>query len=202
MPIWKQEVYGTGRCVNCGYLGKRDGDLRISECYGVSEYDREFGTLDEYIDPRPKTTIEIVPKIKTFPWCFVGKANLRRETEELFDEKDSEFSHDNVCIHKVLTVKRDCPSWYPWREFASPKEHFEESIMFAMEQGRKEFEQQMEQERKNFELKLEELNKEERRRTNRVMIWLAIAAIIFAFAEVIAALLGITNDSWVLRFFR
>ena len=74
--------------------------------------------------------------------------------------------------------------------------------MLAMEQGRKEFEQQMEQERKNFELKLEELNKEERRRTNRVMIWLAIAAIIFAFAEVIAALLGITNDSWVLRFFR
>lgn len=75
-------------------------------------------------------------------------------------------------------------------------------MMLAMEQRREKFEQRMEQERRNFELKLEELNKKERKSTNRVMIWLAIAAIIFAFAEVTAALLGITNDSWILRFFR
>ena len=42
----------------------------------------------------------------------------------------------------------------------------------------------MEQRREEFELKLEDINRPERKRTNRIMIWLTIAAIIFAAMEV------------------
>ena len=37
----------------------------------------------------------------------------------------------------------------------------------------------MEKRREDFELKLEELNRQERKRTNRIMIWLTIALILF-----------------------
>ena len=75
-------------------------------------------------------------------------------------------------------------------------------MMLAMEERRKKFEQKMESDRKAFELKLDESNKEERKRTDRVMKWIAVAAIIFALAEVAAGLMGITDDSWVLSLFR
>ena len=184
------EKYGTRCCINCGYLGKRDGDLRISECYGVSEYDREFGTLDTYIDPRPKTITQIVPPIKTFPWCFVGKANLRDEVAELFDDNDEELKKDNVCIHRVIAKKRNCPSWYPWREFSSPREQWEESMMLAREKRREEFEQRMEKDRKDFELKLFEMNKKLAKDSHRVMVLLTVALIIFAIAQVAVAFLN------------
>ena len=75
-------------------------------------------------------------------------------------------------------------------------------MVLAMEQRREVFEQKMENDRKAFELKLDEGNREERKRTNRVMKWLAFAAIIFALAEVAAGLMGITDDSWILSLFR
>ena len=71
--------------------------------------------------------------------------------------------------------------------------------MMQLERQRQEFEQRMEKDRRDFELKLEELNKQERRRTDRIMIGLTIAAVIFAITEVAAAVLGITNDSWIIR---
>ena len=126
---------------------------------------------------------------------------IQNEAEARFAEMEGERDK-TLCIFDVISKSRDCPSWYPWKEFSNPKEQWEESIMLAMEKRREEFEQRMEQERKDFDLRLEELNKEERKRSNRVMKWLAIAAIIFAFAEVAAALLGITSDSWVLNLFR
>ena len=74
--------------------------------------------------------------------------------------------------------------------------------MFELERRREEFEHRMEKDRKDFELRLDEINRGERKRTDRVMKWIAIAAIIFAIAEVLAAILGVTSDSWILRLFR
>jgi len=191
------DQYGEGKCINCGFLGCRDGDMRISECYPASRYARDFGTLNEYVDPRPKGVTEIVPNIKTFPWCFVGKANLKNDADELFDAKDEELNRENVCIHRVITKSRNCSSWYPWREFATPKEHYEEFKMLQLEQQRQEFEQKMEKDRRGFELKLEEINEHERKRTDNIMIGLAIVGVILALAQIFTA----TPDSIIFRWF-
>ena len=62
--------------------------------------------------------------------------------------------------------------------------------------------EQLEQNRRDFELKLEELNRQERKRTNRIMIWLTVAAVIFAVAEVYATLGSINPDHWLFGWIR
>lgn len=74
-------------------------------------------------------------------------------------------------------------------------------MMLAMEERREKFEQRMEQEKKDFELKLEELKKQERKQTNRVIIWLAVAGVIFALAQVFVALAALTSDSILFQWF-
>ncbi len=195
MAIWNEELYGTGRCVNCGFLSKRSPQFD-EMCFHASKKDRISGVFSQHHTLLGgKTSLR-----DTIPWCFVGKADFLKELGGI---------KATVFTDKVLGVierDRKCPSWYPWREFASPKEHFEESMMIAMEKRREKFEQQMEKDRKDFELKLEEINKRERRITNWVMIGLGVAAIIFAILEVLAAIiagiLGITTDSWILNWFR
>lgn len=127
--------------------------MRISECYTASSYARESGTLNEYVDSRPKGTLEIVPNIRTFPWCFIGEANLKDEVDQL----DSQVN-EATRILDVIAKDRHCPSWYPWREFASPREQWEESVILARDQRREKFEQQMEKDRKEFDLKLFEIS--------------------------------------------
>ena len=191
MAIWNEELYGTGRCINCGFLGKRSPQFD-EVCFHASGKDRLSGIFSRHHTLMGGET----SLTDTIPWCFVGKGDFLKELggiqATVFTDK----------VREVIERDRKCPSWYPWREFASPKEHFEESMVLAMEQRREEFEQKMENDRKAFELKLDEGNREERKRTNRVMKWLAFAAIIFALAEVAAGLMGITDDSWILSLFR
>ena len=190
------EEYGTGRCVNCGFLCKINENAAVSGCYEATAPDRYTGHLAEYQATLGLQRFEQFA-IPTIPWCFRSKANFIKELSEL-----GATVHDDAKIHEVIRRQRDCSFWMLWKEFIGPKEHYEEFKMLELEQRREQFEQQMEKDRRAFELKLEELNREERKRTNKVMIWLAIAAIVFAAAEVVAALLGLTNDSWILHFFR
>ncbi len=60
----------------------------------------------------------------------------------------------------------------------------------------------LEQQRKEFELKLHELSEKQRKRTDKIMIGLTIAALIFAAAEVYAALASINPDHWLFGWFR
>ncbi len=188
MAIWREETYGTGRCVNCGFLGKRSP--RFDEkCFHASEKDRISGRLNQH------TTLEgNVGTFTTIPWCYVGKADFQTELGGI---AATAFQPDKM--REIIEEDRKCPSWYPWREFATPKEHFEESMMLAMEKRREEFEQHMEQERRDWEFKLEQLSKEERKRTNKTMKFLAIGAIIFAAAEVYATIASINPDHWLFR---
>ncbi len=110
----------------------------------------------------------------------MAAADLDTEIKEA-DEGDGETR-----ARTVITKHRACKSWYPWKEFCNPKEHFEEFKMLQLEKRREEFEDRMEESRKAFELKLDERNNKERRRTDKIMVWLAIAAIIFAVAEVVS----------------
>lgn len=177
MAIWKQAEYGTGRCVNCGFLGKRSPKLD-EKCFHASGKDRTLGRLNEH-----DTFEGGLSNLSTIPWCFVGKADFIEELADI-----GAMVHQPDKVQEIIEKDRKCPSWYPWREFATPAEHFQESMMLAMDQRREE-----------FELRLEELNRQERRRTNKVMICLAIAAVIFAAAQVYAALAVINPEHWLFR---
>ena len=62
--------------------------------------------------------------------------------------------------------------------------------------------QQLEQDRRKFELELERLNREERKRTNRIMIFLGVAALIFAIVEIYATLASINPEHWLFNWLR
>lgn len=102
--------------------------------------------------------------------CFRNAANLPKEIDEAIAKAerqgtDVKNEHARILIEKF----RKCKSWYPWTEYLTPKEHFDE-----------------------FK---EEINRQERRRTNRIMIWLTIALIFFAIVQVVVTILGVTNNS-------
>jgi hypothetical protein len=190
--MWKSDEYGTRRCINCGYLGKKDINGFNEECFTASAEDRVNGLL-----ARHRTLRISVGQFITVPWSSVGKANLKEELDHLPIELSEEARTLNV-----IMKDRGCPSWYPWREFASPREQWEESVMLAMEDRQRKFEQQMEEARQGFELRLEERNRHERQRTDRIMIWLGVAAIIFAAAQVYAAMASINPDHPWFRWLR
>jgi len=181
-----------GRCISCGYLGKRS--LYYDEVYEANDHDRSHFSFVSNTSP-------INQFVGTLPCCFVNELPLSKKFRDL--EKKYGTTKDNSEISMEITARDiKCPKWTHYQSFRTPKEHFEGFKMLELEQRREEFEQRIEKERKEFELRLDELNRKERKRTDKVMKWLAIAAIIFAVAEVVAALLGITSDSWILRFFR
>jgi hypothetical protein len=181
--MWKSEVYGTRCCINCGYLGKKDVNGFNEECFTASAEDRSNGRL-----ARHATFRGAVGNFITVPWCFVGKADLKQELDQIHNE-----SSEEARILSVLKTDRNCPSWYPWREFASPKEQWQESVMLAMEDRQRKFEERMEETRRGFETQIEERNRLERRRTDRLMIWLGFAAIVFAAAQIVVALMSINR---------
>lgn len=148
MAIWREELYGTRRCVNCGFLGKRSPQFD-EVCFHASGKDRISGIFNRHHTLAGGET----NLTDTIPWCFVGKGDFLKE---LGDIKATVIQADKV--REIIEKDRKCPSWYPWREFASPKEHFEESMMLAMEDRREKFELQMEKDKKEFELKLFELS--------------------------------------------
>jgi len=80
MAIWKEEIFGTRRCVNCGFLGKKDSISSVSICYEATAVDRQSGNLTETRSlPTANASIGQRPKISTLPWCFVGKADFIKE---------------------------------------------------------------------------------------------------------------------------
>ena len=188
--MWKEEEYGHGKCINCGYLGKKDTLGLGQECYIANAEERTTGTLSHHI-------IITRMSLDTVPWCFVGKADLNNEVDQL----DSQIDRTARTL-SIITQDRNCPSWYVWREFSSPKEQWEESVMLAMEKRREDFEKRIEQDRQDFELKLEETIRQERNGTNRIMIGLTIAAIIFAAMQVYVALALINPEHWLFNWLR
>src|SRR4030067_2960533 len=79
-----------------------------------------------------------------------------------------------------LKKDRNCKSWYKWKEFRPPKELYEEFKMMQLEQDRKDFELKIENDRRKFECDMQEMNERSKRRTDNIMIGLAVAGVIFA----------------------
>ena len=143
--VLRQEFNEKGKCNSCGFLSKRLFlEPATPECTEASLYDRSFGTLYN------KTTV---------PWCFRGIVNLREEVEDLASETEKQY---NVCVVEIINTDRQCPQWYLWKEFLSPKEHFED---YRIRQ-------------------LEELNRQARKQTNMVTIFLGLLTLIFTIVQI------------------
>jgi hypothetical protein len=180
------EQFGKGRCINCGFLSKRSTDPMQPNLFAASGEDRLSGYL---INHRGICT--------TCPWCFRGKADF------LAEMGTTEASGiDSKKMFELISRDRNCQSWYPWTEFVTPEKHFEEFKMLQLEKERRGFELKMENDRKRFELELQRMDERQRKRTDKVMIGLAIAGAIFALAEIFAALAALTPDSILFQWFR
>ncbi len=154
--------------------------------------------------------------IQSVPACCVGEFPILEEikalepealnwrhksiseltADELDTYRDDRFDSTTPERNKAAKIvfnklRPECHKWFPYTPGLSPEKHLQEFRM-----------QQLEQDRKKFELKLEEINRQERRRTNRIMIGLAIAAIIFAAMQVYAALASINPEHWLFNWLR
>jgi hypothetical protein len=120
------------------------------------------------------------------PWCFVNQCNLLEEIETTHRMATKPES-----VLQAIKKQRNCPGWYPFREFATPKEQWDESIMLAMEQRREKFERDMEQERQRFELELSKISESIQRdstETSRRVLWLTWILAIWAALQFAATL--------------
>ncbi|MFC2072475.1 hypothetical protein ACFLUU_07230 [Chloroflexota bacterium] len=183
--MWKKEEYGDGSCINCGYLGKKDME-GFGEIWTASAEDRTTGQLVRHLT--------FMGSHKTVPWCFVGKFNLKDEVDQLDNPQINEATR----IFSVLRKDRQCPSWYHWREFSSPKEQWDESVILAMEKRRQDFEIQMEKDRKEFDLKLFEMSQRIQKdskaiveKSDRFNRKITVLIIILAVLEVAGTLLAL-----------
>ncbi len=71
--------------------------------------------------------------------------------------------------------------------------------MLELEQRRENFEQRMEAERRGFEWSLAAQAEKAERKRYKVVIWVALAAFIFAVLQVAAAILALGEDSWIVK---
>ena len=61
--------------------------------------------------------------------------------------------------------------------------------------------QKLEHDRREFETRLVKMQMDADKRIGKIGIWIGIAAVILAIAEVGAAVLGLTSESWIVKLF-
>jgi hypothetical protein len=199
--MWKEQEYGTRRCINCGYLGKKDTTGFEEECFIASAGDRINGQLSSH-----RTLRVSIGQFITLPWCSVDRANLKDEVDQL-DSPQTE----NKRIFDVIAKDRKCQWWYPWREFYSPKEMYADSMMLAMRKGQQDFEMQMEKDRKEFDLRLFEMSQriekdnkaivERSDRFNRRITWLIVLLAILGTVLTFFQLAFPDGIPWLIKLF-
>ena len=108
-------------------------------------------------------------------WCFVYEEPLYEKFKRLTELYGK--TRDNAEISgEIITRDINCPKWIPYKPFMSPKEHLED-----------------------FK---ENLNRQERKRTNYIMIGLTIALIVFAVLQLYAVLASINPEHWLFEWLR
>jgi hypothetical protein len=154
--VGELDRFGEGKCITCGFLGKRDDRPSMAICYEASSFDRLTGDFTCYSGT--------VNTFATCIWCFVGEALFH---QEMTKDGVTDTNYDRV--HELIKKDRNCKSWYKWKEFRTPKEHYEELKMMQLEQSRKDFELRIEKERKEFDLKLFDLSQAIQKDSNEVV---------------------------------
>ena len=212
----------TGKnCASCGFLARRPYSSRqASTFFEMPSRARKNGggwwimqIAGSGIPSVPACCVGAYPILDEIKSLEPEALNWRHKSldeipkEELNTYKDDRFDSTTPERNEAAKVvfnklRPECPKWFPYTPGLSPEKHLQEFRMQQLEQRREEFEQRMERERKEFELKLDERNREERKRTDRIMIWLTVAAIVFAAMQVYAALATINPNSWLFNWLR
>jgi hypothetical protein len=174
--------YGTGQCINCGFLGKRPIDPHASECHEASAWERANGHIGDY------------PWSPDIPWCFVGKCHLKKEVVALTDDRKADRK-----VFEVITRHRACEEWYPWTEFLSPRDHHEEFKMKQLEESRKQFEERMEENRREWQKWMTEQAERGHKQSDKMMLRWTILGIVLA---VLMAIMQLIGAFWAQALFR
>jgi hypothetical protein len=122
------DEYGRGRCINCGFLGQRGKGSDSTECRGVSEEKRLKGEITLYKGSE-----------EALPCCFVGAYDLFGELGGISYPEPGYRGE----LSEIIAKDRQCEHWYPWTEFRSPAQHYEEFKMKQLEEQRTQSERLM-----------------------------------------------------------
>ena len=114
-----------GRCISCGFLCQRI-DLMTETVYEATVEARSYGNLVSHPESPRKTRI----------WCFLYQEQLYEEFKRLTEQYGK--TRDNAEINfEIITRDINCPKWYSYTPFLSPKEHLEKLNSSEIEQKRK-----------------------------------------------------------------
>jgi hypothetical protein len=184
-----------GRCISCGLLTKRTApDHSGLSYYEVRPEEREHGYLFLWPGPDPTN-----PGIRCTPGCYAGAVPLaqeimgevpQRSSDNRWDQDRAEWQQR--CLGALLK-DRQCPSWVEYIEGLSPEWHLEMHQMNVLQKAREEWELHMEQERRGWQ---QEFQRQASKFGNR----LALAAAILGGLQVVAAIIGLTPESWFVKF--
>jgi hypothetical protein len=196
-----------GKCVSCGLLAKRTApDHPGLSYYEVGPEERTSGYLFAF--PSFDNAA-----IRCVPCCYAGAAPLAQEiTGDVPQSSDyKKWDHQRAGWQQksliALSKDRKCPSWVEYIEGLSPQWHLESHQMNLLQKAREEWEMRMEQDRRewqrDFQAQLEqdrrEWNEKFQSQSSRLSNQLACAATIFGLLQVIAAIIGLTPDSWLVK---
>lgn len=135
--------FGEGRCISCGLLGLIAGTytpgtveaVGRSDCNEAASHHRASGDFS-VPSPDPVTHAQTYG----FPACFVGKANFMEEIRPGRQTvQPTDARADKAETFQSLTRNRRCDQWILWRQFVSPKEHWEQREMKRLEDSRRRF---------------------------------------------------------------
>lgn len=186
-----------GRCSGCGFLGKasyrpsgKPAGGAILRVFEINWLERGLGMA--YSHSHDGKTIE------TTPDCFVHAANLPMELGER-TPPNIDFDRYLDITRELLWTDRQCPRWYPYREGFDPAAHAQDLQMMELEQRQREQEERREEERRAFEERLARQTEQAEDRRHNLILWIAVAAIALAIAEVLTAVLSAGPDSLIGR---
>ncbi len=129
------------KCKGCGFLGKLRRQIDAETIvYEATRYNRANGALWRHSGwPKPGNDTP------TQPTCFRNATNLNKElVDSLASAGQEGQAAEEEHTLAIIGKSRECESWYPWTEYRSPKEHYEEFKMLQLEQRREIFEKELE----------------------------------------------------------
>jgi hypothetical protein len=186
----------SGACWNCGFLCHKDEHNRhISSYAELTTDNREWGRFYPLME-------------RWAPWCFryepIGLeiANKLGRVPRVVIQDSAIQDEQNDAALEIVTQDRQCAKWTKYRPGLRPKDHSDELFMREIEESRKNFEQTMEGERRKWELEKEEERRKFEERLDaqadaregeryRWGMWLTLAAVLLAVAEVTGTILGL-----------
>lgn len=196
-----------GKCVNCGFLVMHHDPFKAGPHFTELEnVRRERGNFFHiHHGPSDNRSAD--------PICLRAVMSFQEEMDETAWDcrhrpppSPGEESQSWKEALRVINKDRQCPKWSKYQQGLPPSvflavcmiSELEESL----EKNRREWEQSMEKDRRTWESRLDEDNQNRSHRANKIMVWLVIAGLVFALAEIFAAVVAVTPDSLGGKWFR